>query len=65
MKYEKIYFYGETELGAYVQGAMALVREDAGMSEIVRAIREAGYVRFMLPSMRCFVKIPDAYNKEQ
>ena len=65
MKYEKIYFYGETESGCCIQGAMVEVREDAGMSEIVRVIREAGYVRFMLPSMRRFVKIPDAYNKEQ
>ena len=58
MKYEKIYFYGETESGCCIQGAMVEVREDATMLEIVKAIKNAGYVRFMLQSMNRFANVP-------
>lgn len=58
MEYEKIYFTGETKSGCFIQGAMVEVSKDATMIEIVRAIRDAGYSRFMLQSMNRLVDVP-------
>ena len=55
----KVYFDGQRESGAYVQNAMVLVNEDYTMSQLVRKIKEDGFVSFCLPSMKRLVKICD------
>ena len=53
----KIYFNGELKSGAYIQNAMIIVGEDAGMNEIVKAIKELNFITFQLPTMKKLVKI--------
>lgn len=53
----RIYFDGQLKSGAYIQNAMITVSEDAGMNEIVTAIRELGYESFKLETMKKLVKI--------
>lgn len=53
----KIYFDGERESGAYIRNAMVVLPEDYTMTQFVRAIKEAGYTRFMLPTMKRLVSI--------
>lgn len=55
----KIYFDGETIYGAYLQGACVTVSDDYTMVELVRAIKNAGYVTFMTDEMRILAKIPE------
>lgn len=54
---EKIYFDGARESGALVLNAVVVLPEGWGMSQLVRAIKEAGYVSFMTRTMKRFVKI--------
>ena len=57
---KKIYFCGETDkYGAYVQGASVTVSDDYTMTELVRAIKNAGYATFMLDGMRKLAKVPE------
>ena len=56
-KYTKVYFTGILNCGACIYGAEVEVREGYGMSELVRAIKEAGYKMFKLDSMRVFAKV--------
>ena len=60
---EKIYFNGELKCGAFVYGAMVEVSEDYTMTEIVKAIDEAGYKTFMLEGMRRLARVPENINK--
>ena len=53
----KIYFNGELKSGAYIQNEMIIVSEDAGMNEIVNAIKELDFVTFQLSTMKKLVKI--------
>lgn len=57
MKLTKVYFDGILECGAYIKGAYVEVREDCGMSELVRAIKVAGYKAFMTENMRVLAKV--------
>lgn len=57
MKKVKVYFDGQRESGAYVQNAMVVLNEDWTMSQLVRAIKESGYVSFALPTMKRLVSI--------
>lgn len=57
MKQVKVYFDGQRESGAYVQGAMVVVNEDYTMNQLVNAIKEEGYVSFMTDTMKILVKI--------
>lgn len=58
MKQVKVYFDGELECGAYIQGAMVVLNEDWTMTQLVKAIKESGYKSFMLiESMRRLVRI--------
>lgn len=52
-----VYFNGQLECGAYIQNAMVVVPEDYTMNQLVTAIKNAGYVRFMTNSMRTLVEI--------
>lgn len=60
-KMKKLRFDGELSLScggaAYIKGAEVFVPEEATMNQIVTAIRGAGYISFMLPTMRRLVKI--------
>lgn len=57
---KKIYFIGETEkYGEYVQGACVTVSDDYTMTELVRAIKNAGYSTFMVDGMRRLAKVPE------
>ena len=53
----EVIFDGVLQCGAYIQGAKVEVGEDYGMAELVRAIKAAGYISFMLPSMRRLAKV--------
>lgn len=58
---KKVLFNGELALSygstAYVQGAEVIVPEDYTMNQLVTAIKKAGYVSFMLPSMKRLVRV--------
>ena len=58
---KELYFDGELSLtcggSAYIQGAKVIVPDDATMNQIVTAIRKAGYISFMLPTMNRLVRI--------
>lgn len=56
-KMVRVYFDGQRESGAYVQNAMVVLNEDWTMSQLVRAIKESGYVSFMLRTMKRLVRI--------
>lgn len=59
---KKIYFNGETkEYGCYIQGASVTVSDDYTMSEVVRAIKNAGYKTFILieSNMKVMAKVPE------
>ena len=48
----KVYFNGVLTCGAYIYGACVEVPEDYTMRQLVNAIKEAGYIQFMLDSMK-------------
>ena len=54
----KVYFNGETEMGCYIQNTMVVLPEDYTMNQLVTAIKNAGYTRFMLPTMKRLVDLP-------
>lgn len=57
---KKVYFDGETDkYGAYVQGASVTVSDDYTMTELVKAIKAAGYTTFMTAEMRRLAKVPE------
>ena len=57
---KKVYFDGETDkYGAYVQGACVTVSDDYTMTELVKAIKAAGYATFMTETMRRLAKVPE------
>ena len=57
---KKVYFDGETDkYGAYVQGACVWVSDDYTMTELVKAIKAAGYATFMTVTMRRLAKVPE------
>ena len=53
----KVYFNGTTESGCYIQNAMVVLHEDYTMNQLVKAIKEAGYINFMLPTMKRLVEV--------
>jgi hypothetical protein len=53
----KVYFDGERESGAFVQGASVTVSEDYTMRQLVNAIKEAGYISFVTETMRRLAKV--------
>lgn len=53
----RVYFDGQRESGAYVQNAMVVLNEDWTMGQLVRAIKESGYVSFCLDTMKRLVRI--------
>lgn len=60
LKMKKVYFDGETDkYGAYVQGASVTVSDDYTMTELVKAIKAAGYATFMTETMRRLAKVPE------
>lgn len=56
-----VYFNGELNVGcggaAYIQGASVNVPDDYTMTQLVNAIKEAGYISFMTDSMKKLVRI--------
>lgn len=58
LKMKKVYFDGE-KYGAYVQGASVTVSDDYTMTELVKAIKAAGYATFMTETMRRLAKVPE------
>ena len=56
-KETEVVFNGVLNCGAFIYGASVIVPEDYTMLEIVKAIKEAGYKEFMLPSMRCLASV--------
>jgi hypothetical protein len=53
----KVYFDGQRESGAFVQGAAVTVNEDYTMRQLVNAIKAAGYVSFATETMRRLAKV--------
>jgi hypothetical protein len=53
----KVYFDGQRESGAFVQGASVTVNEDYTMRQLVNAIKAAGYVSFATETMRRLAKV--------
>ena len=53
----RVYFNGVTEMGCYIQNAMVVLPEDYTMSQLVNAIKEAGYKMFMLDTMKRLVEV--------
>ena len=53
----KVYFNGVLECGAYFQGADVEVPENYTMLQLVTAIKEAGYKRFMTETMRTMANV--------
>lgn len=53
----KVFFYGITEMGCYIQNAMVVVPKDYTMNQLVKAIKENGYKMFKLDSMKRFVEV--------
>lgn len=53
----KIYFDGQTEMGCYIRNAMVVLPEDYTMNQLIKAIKEAGYTKFMLPTMKRLVEV--------
>ena len=53
----KVYFNGVLEYGAYIQGADVEVPENYTMFQLVMAIKEAGYKRFMTETMRTMANV--------
>ena len=56
-----VYFNGEISLSSgsssYIQGAKVTIKEDFTMNQLVKEIKEAGYISFMLPTMKRLVRI--------
>lgn len=52
MKTIEVYFNGVLECGAFIYGAKVTVPEDYTMIELVTAIKNAGYKRFMTNTMK-------------
>lgn len=52
-----VYFDGITEMGSCIKNAMVVLPEDYTMNQLVKAIKENGYMMFMLPTMKRFMKI--------
>lgn len=48
----KVYFDGQLECGAYIKNAMVILPEDYTMNQLVKAIKEAGYISFMTDTMK-------------
>ena len=57
IKMIKVYFDGETEMGCYIKNAMVVLPEDYTMNQLVTAIKNAGYTRFMLSTMKRLVEV--------
>jgi hypothetical protein len=53
----RVYFDGERESGAFVQGASVTVNEEYTMRQLVNAIKEAGYISFATETMRRLAKV--------
>lgn len=53
----KVYFNGQTKNGSFIYDAMVTVPEDYTMNQLVKAIRNAGYISFMTATMKRLVKI--------
>ena len=53
----KVYFDGQRESGAFVQGASVTVNEDYTMRQLVNAIKEAGFVTFATDTMKRLAKV--------
>lgn len=53
---KKVYFDGVLDCGAYIQNAMVVLPEDCGMAQLVREIKNLGFVSFKLDSMKRLVK---------
>jgi hypothetical protein len=53
----KVYFDGQRESGAFVQGASVTLNEDYTMRQLVNAIKAAGYVSFATETMRRLAKV--------
>lgn len=53
----RVYFNGQRESGAYIQNAFVELDEDYTMLQLVRAIKESGYVSFMTSTMKRGVRI--------
>lgn len=62
-KMTTVYFNGITTGGCCIQNAMVTVRENYTMTEIVNAIRNAGYKKFQLCGMRVFADVPNTEYK--
>lgn len=56
-KMKEVFFNGVLNCGAFIYGASVTVREDYTMSEIVKAIKAAGYKEFMLDGMKRLAKV--------
>ena len=54
---KEVFFNGVLNCGAFIYGASVTVREDYTMSEIVKAIKAAGYKEFMLDGMKRLAKV--------
>ena len=56
-----VYFNGEISLSSgsssYIRGAKVTIQEDFTMNQLVKEIKEAGYISFMLPTMKRLVRI--------
>ena len=53
----KVYFDGITEMGCCIKNAMVVLPADYTMNQFVKAVKNAGYKGFMLPTMKRFVFI--------
>ena len=56
-KFKEITFNGVLNCGAFIYGASVTVPEDYRMSELVRAIKQAGYKQFMLDGMKTLANV--------
>lgn len=55
---KKVYFDGITsEYSCYIQNACVILPEDYTMNQMVSAIKDNGYRKFKLPSMKVFAEV--------
>lgn len=54
---KKVYFDGILEMGSSIKDAMVVVSDDWTMTELTKAIKEAGYTMFKTNTMKRYAKL--------
>lgn len=53
----RVYFDGQLASGAFIKNAMIIINEDYTMNQLVKAIKQRGFISFMTQTMKTLVNI--------